>query len=302
MKEWEEWKCIDVTGAFPCLQHLSVVQCPKLKGNLPEQLLQLKKLVIDDCKQLVAYAPRAQEIRELELRDCGKLQFDYHPSTLKWLSIIGHSMDASLLERIRHIIYDTSLEFLLVDSCPVLNISTSRCYDFLVKLEISGSCDSLTTFSLDIFPKLCWLRLRCRNLQMISQENVHHHLKHLNISGCSKFESFLGEGLSAPSLESFSIKRLQNLKSLPEHMHNLLPSLSSLSIRNCPQVKSFSNVAFPSGQYSGQYRKMVIGKGDDMHFLQSIVFTKHYELRLHHCTAPRWISVPHTILIENVKF
>ncbi|RDX75101.1 putative disease resistance RPP13-like protein 1, partial [Mucuna pruriens] len=246
MAEWEEWECKAVTGAFSRLQHLSIEQCPKLKGNLPEQLLHLKYLVICDCKNLVAYAPRALEIRELELRDCGNLQFDYHPTTLKWLTVTGHNMEASSLEKIEHIISNTSIEFLNIYYCPNMNIPMSHSYDFLVTLKINGGCDSLTIFSLDFFPKLCSLDLRCCNLQIISQERVHNNLKDLNISGCPQFESFPREGLFAPKLERFSIEGLEILKSLPQHMHVLLPCLTSISILDCPQVESFSDGGLPS--------------------------------------------------------
>ncbi|KAH1217435.1 putative disease resistance RPP13-like protein 1 [Glycine max] len=246
MEEWEEWECNSVTGAFPRLQHLSIEQCPKLKGNLPEQLLHLKNLVICDCKKLVASAPRALQIRELELRDCGNVQFDYHPSTLKWLTITGHNIEASSLEKIGHIISDTSLEFLHIYYCPNMKIPTSHCYDFLVTLKISGGCDSLITFPLDFFPKLSSLDLRCCNLKTISQGQPHNHLKDLKISGCPQFESFPREGLSAPWLERFSIEGLESMKSLPERMHFLLPSLTSISILDCPQVESFSDGGFPS--------------------------------------------------------
>jgi Leucine-rich repeat (LRR) protein len=38
---------------------------------------------------------------------------------------------------------------------------------------------------------------------------------------------------------------LENLKSLPEFMHTLFPSLTDLTITNCPQLESFSNEGLP---------------------------------------------------------
>lgn len=142
------------------------MQCPKLKGQLPKQLLRLKKLAIRHCKHLEAWS---LEFSELDIRYCGKLQFDYHLTALEMLTISGHSMEASTLERIGYILSNTSLELLFIDSCPNINISISHCYDFLINLEISNGCDSLTTFWLDLFPKLCLFDLMCRNLQTISQ-------------------------------------------------------------------------------------------------------------------------------------
>jgi len=45
MSQWEEWECQAVTGAFPCLRKLSIKDCPKLKGHLPE-FVALKELKV----------------------------------------------------------------------------------------------------------------------------------------------------------------------------------------------------------------------------------------------------------------
>ncbi|RDY07143.1 putative disease resistance protein, partial [Mucuna pruriens] len=173
MKEWEEWNCIDVTGAFPRLRSLSIEQCPKLS-------------------------------------------------------------------------FIASLESLLIHYSPKMNIPMNSCFDFLVEVEIKNSCDSLTTFPLDFFPKLSRLALRgCNLLRMISQGHPHNHLKHLTIDHCPQFESFPEGGLSATRLERFRIGWLTNLKSLPKDMHVLLPSLTRLEISYCSKVE-FSGGGLPS--------------------------------------------------------
>ncbi|QCD95238.1 disease resistance protein RPM1 [Vigna unguiculata] len=105
-----------------------------------------------------------------------------------------------------------SLEFLKLNSCPLVSIPTTH-YNLLKEMSIDDGCDSLTTFSLDFFPNLCYLYLRrCRNLQRISQEDTHNHLQRMTIAVCPQFESFPSEGLSAPQLVSFEIFGAQNLK------------------------------------------------------------------------------------------
>jgi len=204
MKEWEEWQCM--TGAFPRLQTLDVKDCRKLKGHLPEQLSDLKKLIIEQCKQLVAWIPRAVEVEGVS---------------------------------------NSPLQYLHIDCCPGMNIPINHCFHFLEELRITDGCDSLTTFPLDLFPKLCYLELyKCRNLRMISQGQPHSHLNCLSIEKCSEFESFLNEGLFAPQLEVLYIRKLWKLKSLPKHMPALLPSLNRLSIGDCPGVE-FSDGCLP---------------------------------------------------------
>ncbi|KAJ1413510.1 Leucine-rich repeat domain superfamily [Sesbania bispinosa] len=171
MEGWEEWECHTVTGAFPCLQELSITNCTKLKGELPEQLPCLMELEISNCLELVASIP--------------------------WAG--GRCMEGS------------SLKALKITDGPTINIPLSQCYNFLETLHISGgSCDSLRTFPLDIFPMLHQLHLeKCSNLEMISQEHSQtSSLRKLRIEKCPKFISFPRGGLSSPRLESFHIIKL----------------------------------------------------------------------------------------------
>ncbi|KAK7401688.1 hypothetical protein VNO78_13362 [Psophocarpus tetragonolobus] len=217
MKEWEEWECKLV---FPRLEYLSLRQCPKLKC-LPQQLLHLKKI---------------------NIRDCGSL------------SISQHSVEASSLESIGHTVSDKSLEAFSICSSSNMNVLKSGCYDFLEDLEINDGCDSLKIFLLDFFPKLRSLQLtKCGNLQMISQEHPHNHLYRLSIIECGQFESFPNEGLFAPQLDSFFIKRLENLKLLPKCMDTLLPSLHCLWVEDCPQLEMLSNGRLPSNIFQGNF-------------------------------------------------
>ena len=211
MKEWEEWQCM--TGAFPSLVNLFVINCPKLKGHLPEHLPYLKELIIVECEQLVTSIPKAAEIE-------------------------GVNMKPSPFNMIGHLVSHTRLQSWSIYSCRGMNIPINHCNDFLVQLDISQCCHSLTNFPLDLFPKLWHLRLdECRNLQMISQALPHCHLKTLRIEKCSEFESFPNEGLFAPLLEKFSIEELKKLKTMPKCMSALLPSLNDLEIKNCPGVE-----------------------------------------------------------------
>ncbi|KRH13355.1 hypothetical protein GLYMA_15G233100v4 [Glycine max] len=207
MKAWEKWECEAVRGAFPCLQYLDISKCPKLKGDLPEQLLPLKELEISECKQLEASAPRALV---LDLKDTGKLQLQLDWASLEKLRMGGHSMKASLLEK--------------SDTLKELNIYCCPKYEMFCDCEMSDNgFDSQKTFPLDFFPALRTLRLSgFRNLLMITQDQTHNHLEVLAFGKC-------------PQLES-----------LPGSMHMLLPSLKELVIKDCPRVESFPEGGLPS--------------------------------------------------------
>ncbi|MCI01037.1 CC-NBS-LRR resistance protein [Trifolium medium] len=57
MQEWEEWKLIGGTSIeFPSLTHLKL-SCPKLKGNIPNNLPSLTSLSLRFCPELKGMTP-----------------------------------------------------------------------------------------------------------------------------------------------------------------------------------------------------------------------------------------------------
>ncbi|WJX87275.1 hypothetical protein P8452_69483 [Trifolium repens] len=208
----------------------------------------MKKLEISNCKQLVTSISLAPSIHRLHLDMCGELQFNYLPSTLRFLEICGGGSEGSLVEWVGNNLQNMSLESLVIKDFPTMNIPLECGYSSIWSLDITSCCDSLRNFPLDLFPKLKSLKLQnCSNLEMISQDREHdHRLKLLSIAECPKFVSFPKGRFSAPDLDYFKIYELENLKSLPECMHTLFPSLTVLIIKKCPQIESFSDGHFSS--------------------------------------------------------
>ncbi|KAF7824831.1 putative disease resistance RPP13-like protein 1 [Senna tora] len=247
MANWEEWDC---KAAFPCLKELHIKNCPKLKDHLPGKLPSLDRLKIKNCQQLVALVPWAPAISTMSLRNCAKVQMEYVPSSsLKSLRFDGPCMDVPLLEKIENTIANTCLERIHIADCPNLEFPLHNSYNFLLRIRIKSSCDSLRTFPLDLFPKLQLLQLiSCSKLEMISVSEGHKHdpicLTKMQICDCPKFVSV--GGFSAPRLEWCHIARLESLKSLPGCMNILFPSLKQLIIIDCPQLESFPQGGLPS--------------------------------------------------------
>ncbi|RDX96337.1 putative disease resistance RPP13-like protein 1, partial [Mucuna pruriens] len=314
MYGWEEWECKAAVDAFPRLQHLSITFCPMLKGHLPKQLLGLKKLHISDSKQLVASAPMAPEIHELELQYCGKLQFDYQPTTLKRLTVNGQDMEASLLKSIELIVSNSShssLEYLYITDCPSMNIS--RCYNSLETLTITGDIDCLTTFKLDDFPKLCRLLLRCTNVQKFLLWQPHSHLKDLEICGSCSFEfinpksqfefiSIEYELESDTSISDFDLNVSKTLFDMKPQFESYFGDGLSLPLQEkCELVNLKSQFeSFPSKVlFAPCLERVTIERLENLESLPEILSPSLRELRILDC--PKVELLPNGILPSNLK-
>ncbi|ESW06640.1 hypothetical protein PHAVU_010G064700 [Phaseolus vulgaris] len=65
MRCWEVWSSFD-SEAFPVLRSLNIVDCPKLKGDLPNHLPALLTLRITNCELLVSSIHKSNKVTFLE--------------------------------------------------------------------------------------------------------------------------------------------------------------------------------------------------------------------------------------------
>ncbi|MBA0624441.1 hypothetical protein Godav_009799 [Gossypium davidsonii] len=272
MAEWEEWYCWS-DEAFPLLQELCIRDCPKLAKSLPKHLPCLKKLEIEDCEKLGGLLPTAPSILELELKKCQALQLEPLACGLRELRIRISNMDDSVLEQMLQ--QCTLLEKLRLDFCSEIRslpevrvpiklkqFSISFCenldysdiflYKSLESLEIgSGKCYGLESFPLGSFPMVKRVRIwGCEDLKFISaaSEGAHHqHLNSLEIHFCQKLISFqIEDGLAVTNLTRLGLTCCGSLKSLPEQMHSVFPSLEYLEIGGCPEIERVPKEGLPS--------------------------------------------------------
>jgi hypothetical protein len=250
MLSWEEWSSFGAENevdTFPQLEELYIYSCPKLRGGLPVHLPSLIKLEIEDCPQLVATLPRAPAAHELKLRHCNEVLLKELPNKLRKIVIEGFDTLESL--PIGMVASNNCLRRLEISECMNLELPTHLNFSSLERLEFHR-CDSLKSFPLDLFPKLSYISIwLCRNMESLTVSEQHgRDLVTLSIAivNCCNFVSFPKGGIHAPQLSFFSLYDCGSLRSLPEKMHTLLPSLNVFRISCCKSLTLFPEGGFPS--------------------------------------------------------
>ncbi|MED6182145.1 hypothetical protein PIB30_025862 [Stylosanthes scabra] len=211
---WKEWCCSLEFNALPRLRELTIRECPMLRGDLLNQLPSLQSLEIENCEQL----------------SCCCL-----PPLLSVLRITGEHQVESMVEAIKHTqltcltslrISDCSshlllpvsaippsLEKLKIIYCSKLEFQMDCQHHSLQELQIWNSCDSVTSFSLDSFPKLVLVY----------------------ISLCEKMETVV-VSRSLSCLRNLSIQLCRSLRSVST-LWMLAPQLKDLILLHCPEIE-----------------------------------------------------------------
>nr|KYP59764.1 Putative disease resistance RPP13-like protein 1 [Cajanus cajan] len=203
----EEWNLIGVGDTFvefPILKRLFLCDCPKLKGNLPNNLPSLTGLELSKCPLLNSQQqhPNPDEVASngdvtrplilLSLYSLRELTISCIPSVTSFPENALLALHKALFPR----------------------------YTSLDKLQIFNSCDSLTSFPLGCFPVLKSLFiLGCKNLKSItvtqraSPQSL-SCLQSLSVYACPNLES-LPFPLAPPNLNNLLVSSCRKLKSLP---------------------------------------------------------------------------------------
>ncbi|KAL6571108.1 hypothetical protein OROGR_000670 [Orobanche gracilis] len=218
-----------------------------------DELSSFETLRISNISQLVTNLP--PKLDGLRIEECTYLEaipknLLHVMSTLKELYLI----DCCSFKSFPQHGFLISLRTLYVSNCPKLEFFSSsefiHKFQFLAHLTIGSSCDSLTVFTLDFFPKLKYLSLwNCFNLVSfkISEEFTGNltSFKSLEIRDCPNLKSFPIGGLPTPNMASLFISNCKILKNTPNSKKSLL-SLQSMILNECPALESLSLEASPN--------------------------------------------------------
>ncbi|RHN65658.1 putative P-loop containing nucleoside triphosphate hydrolase, leucine-rich repeat domain, L [Medicago truncatula] len=252
MLEWEEWTLTGGTSTkFPRLTQLSLIRCPKLKGNIPlGQLGNLKELIIVGMKSVKTLgtefygsssSPLIQPFLSLET-----LRFEDMQEWEEWKLIGGTLTEFPSLTR------------LSLYKCPKLKGSIPGNLPRHTSLSVK-CCPELEGIALDNLPSLSELELEECPLLMEpihSDDNsniiitstssiVFNTLRKITFINIPSLTSFPRDGLSK-TLQSLSICDCENLEFLPYESFRNNKSLENLSISSsCNSMTSFTLCSLP---------------------------------------------------------
>ncbi|RYR71628.1 hypothetical protein Ahy_A02g005860 isoform A [Arachis hypogaea] len=259
---WKEWRSLEF-NAFPRLRKLTIWGCPMLTGDLPNHLPSLKYLDIRNCEQLSSCLPRAPAITKLCLLHSNNVRILELPPLLHELLIKGKNLVEAVVPAIKntqlscltslsisdcssHILFPlssipASVKKLRISSCRNLEFQIEGQHDSLHILEISNSCDSVTSFSLlDSFPNLvCADITDCEKMELKSISTLWTaapQLENLTIMGCPEIDLF---AIRDPhcSLRSLRIGYFEKLVSSAALMNLQFHGLTHLTIEGeCESV------------------------------------------------------------------
>ncbi|KAL5543807.1 hypothetical protein UlMin_007591 [Ulmus minor] len=244
MPEWKRWSVIEV----PCLKELKLKGCPKLVGSLPNSNT-ITILDIYECESLDFLEnhlyPSLERLKIVRsFGSIKRLSLEHLPK-LNELELGELECLVELTGELRN-----ELKMLSIEKCPKLEFMGNGRYGSLTDLKIE-KCEALKSIPLDYFPKLNQFTLKgCENFESFTFGEepplVLESLTYLKLKGLLKFVSFPERGLSAPNLKEFRISECENLRSLPQQMHRLLPSLKDLVVRSCGEIEWWPEGGLPS--------------------------------------------------------
>ncbi|XP_070012816.1 putative disease resistance RPP13-like protein 1 [Nicotiana sylvestris] len=261
MLEWEQWHALG-NGEFPTLQELSIKNCPKLIGKLPENLRSLIKLKISKCSELNLETPiEFLSLKKFEVEGSPKVEvlFDHAELFLSQLQGMKQIVELDIfnchsITSLPISILPSTLKRISIYDCRNLKLETSVSEMissgsdmFLESLTVEG-CDSIDEISPELVPRARQLRVEsCHSLTRLLIPNG---TEALSINGRFLFHNKC-ENLEILSvaqttlLRTLDIMHCEKLKSLPEHMQELVPSLKELFLNNCPEIESFPEGGLP---------------------------------------------------------
>ncbi|TYH73482.1 hypothetical protein ES332_D05G332900v1 [Gossypium tomentosum] len=285
---------------LPSLKRLVIANCEKLECFLP-RTPSICELVLEKCNALqlepLPCGLRNLRIEGSNMNDSILEQMMQHCTHLDRLIISGCSILERMLLHCTHLDKLTisgcsnikslpegsasiTLKELGIDQCKAFDLSKIFLYTSLESLQIVDTkCGQLESFPLGSFPMLKHVGIfRCEELKFISATLEGSHNQHLTclnsleILSCQNLISLqIEDGLSVTNLTRLMLLYCPSLKSLPEQMHSIFPSLELLSINDCPEIQMGPKEGLPP-----KLKGITIGSSDKL--IESLIRKREWSL------------------------
>uniref|UniRef100_M1BLF5 Disease resistance protein I2C-5 n=1 Tax=Solanum tuberosum TaxID=4113 RepID=M1BLF5_SOLTU len=213
MPEWKQWHVLG-NGEFPTLEKLLIINCPELSLETPIQLSCLKRFEVDGCHKVGdAQMFRSQlegmkQIVELDISDCN--------------SITSFPFSVLLI----------TLKRIVISGCQKLKLEQPVGEMSMLLEDLSlQECDCIDDISPEMLPTA--RRLFVCNCQNLTRLFIPTATESLYIAYCVNLE-----------ILSVACGKTQMMY-FPERMQELLPSLKTLILSNCPEIESFPEGGLP---------------------------------------------------------
>ncbi|GMP40785.1 hypothetical protein CsSME_00011107 [Camellia sinensis var. sinensis] len=322
MTEWEDWSAFETEGVQPFshLSELSIVNCPKLVGRLPNGLPCLNSLKIDGCPQLLIDVSSLVQpslaslsmnnvmlpslpalLRTKNTIELGSLTLDISRVTVPDSLCDPRTIDEELLatEMSKHLASITALSIFRVEKLAFLPTWFTRDLMELEKLDI-GNCKELITLWQNkvgiqvCLPSLCHLKIfNCPKLVCLFEEEQEN--------GGEGLKKQQHEGLPCmPRLEYLTIEECGMLKKLPQDLHTYT-SLGVLRIDGCASLISFPMKGLPS-----MLRELGVSGCDALESLPELMTLNNLqELQVSRCKSLTYLlsrgGLPSTLKLLRIQ-
>ncbi|KAL6131923.1 hypothetical protein ACLB2K_070296 [Fragaria x ananassa] len=256
LKNWKKWyPCQQSEGVevFSCLKKLSIKDCSKLEGDLPENLDSLAQLEICGCEELVVSVSKYKQLHGSNIEKCKMVVYDTSTVQFELLESLTYSNVSELRFQTEAFMKSLkNVKELKITGCEELTCcfqNEDRLLQHLISLghlyiednsilveKLGKEAEQLVKLQI-LDCKIERLELsKCGRLLMVP-EGLHHlrSLKELHISECSSLVSFPDVSLP-PCLQVIVIWDCESLSHFAKYQ--IPPSLKRIVIGNCGNLKS----------------------------------------------------------------
>ncbi|KAL6127843.1 hypothetical protein ACLB2K_071204 [Fragaria x ananassa] len=255
LKNWKKWyPCQQSEGVkvFSCLKKLSIKDCSKLEGDLPENLDSLAQLEICGCEELVVSVSKYKQLHGSNIEYCKMVVYDTSTVEFDLLESLTFSNVSELRFQTEACMKSLkNVKELKITGCEELTCcfqNEDRLLQHLISLgRLYIEDNSILVEKLGIeAEQLVQLQIldcnierlelsRCGRLLMVPERYQHlRSLQELHISECSSIVSFPDGGLP-PCLQVIVINGCESLSHLAKYQ--IPPSLKRIEIKNCGNLK-----------------------------------------------------------------